>query len=259
MKDLPSHLSVPVEITSGLLMILAGLGTAVVAKLIWRIQMRWLWCGALLWAIAVEEKRFIYGFIAGLQNHPSLVTVQNHPPNFTHLALGSVYIGLLTGITEPVVTLAAGLLWRQLAYDARRAVGIGLGAGAFEAVYIGLRAIAANQIGYQPNITGFGISVLAPVTERLICIPCHAAIRAMTLYAIATERWLWFWGGFAIFTAMDSIAGFYRLTDDTPNYWLQELSYFAFTVISVLFLRYLWQHWPSQANTAPEVEQKNNA
>ena len=182
----PSHLSVPVEIISGSLMILVGLGTAVVAKWMWRIQLRWLWCGALLWAIAVEGKRFIAGLLNRLlqgafQNHLS------HLPNSMHLALGSAYIGLLTGITEPVVTLAAGLLWWQLAYDARRAVSIGLEAGAFGAAYFGLMAIVASQdtIGSQAC---FDISVLVPVAERLICIPCHAAVRAMALYAIVTGR-----------------------------------------------------------------------
>jgi hypothetical protein len=232
-------------------MILLGLGTGVVAKWIWRIQLRWLGCGALLWAIAVEEKKFIYGFIAGLLNQPSLGAFQNHLPNTLHLVLGAIYIGLLTGITEPVVTLAAGLLWRQLAYDARRAVGIGLGAGAFEAVCLGLMAIVASRemVGSQ---AGFGISVLVPVVERLIVIPCHASVRAMTLYAVATGRWSWFWGGFAIFSAMDSIAGFYHLTNVTMNSWLIELCFLPFSVMSVLLVRYLWQHWPSQANIAPE-------
>ena len=176
-----------------------------------------------------------------------LDTLQNHLPNSLYLALGSGYIGLLTGITEPVVILAAGLLWRQLAYDARRAVGIGLGAGAFEAAYLGLIAIVASHdmIGSQ---AGFGISVWVPVAERLICIPCHAAVRAMTLYTVATGRWPWFWGGFAIFSAMDSIAGFYHLTNDSMNSWLIELCFLPFSVMSVLLLRYLWQHWPPQAN-----------
>jgi hypothetical protein len=241
---LPSHLSVPVEITSGVFMILAGLSTVIVAKWIWRIQFQWFCCGVLLWAIAVGGKRFIAASILG----SVLGAFQNHLPHSMYLALGSASIGLLTGITEPVVTLVAGLFWRQLAYDARRAVGIGLGAGAFEAAYFGLMAIVASQdmIGYQAD---FGISVLVPVAERLICIPCHAAVRAMTLYAIATGRWSWFWSGFAIFSAMDCVAGFYHLTNETMNSWLIELCFLPFTVISALLLRYLWQHWPLQANT----------
>lgn len=230
-------------------MILVELGTVVLAKWVWRIQVRWLWCGALLWAIAVEGKRFI----AGLLNQPSLGAFQNHLPNSIHLALGSLYVGLLTGITEPVVTVAAGLLWRRLAYDAQGAVGIGLGAGAFEAVFFGLIAIVASEdmIGSQ---AGFGTSVLIPVAERLIVIPCHGAVRAMTLYTIATGRWSWFWGGFAISTVMDGIAGFHQLTNETNtvNPWLNELCFLPFSIISVLLLRYLWRHWPSQANAAPE-------
>ena len=230
---------------SGALMLLVGFGTALAAKWIWQIQLRWLWCGALLWAVAVAAK----GLIAALTLGSLLVALRNHLPDSVYLALGSVYIGLLTGITEPVVTLAAGLLWRQLTFDARRAVGIGLGAGAFEAVYLGLVAIVASRdmIGHQ---AGFGISVWVPVVERLICIPSHAAFRAMTLYAIATGRWSWFWGGFAIPSAMDSIAGFYHLTGETMNFWLIELCFLPFAVLSVLLVRYLWRHWPSQANTA---------
>jgi hypothetical protein len=240
---LPSHLSVQVEITSGSLMILVGLSTVVVAKWIWQIQFRWFCWGALLWAIAVVAKRFIAALTLG----SVLGVFQNHLPHSMYLALGSGYIGLLTGLTEPVVTLGAGLLWWQLTYDARRAVGIGLGAGAIEAVYFGLLAIVVSRdmIGHQ---AGFGISVWIPVAERLICIPCHAAVRTMTLYAIATGRWSWFWGGFAMFSAMDSIAGFYQLTNEPMNSWLLELSFLPFSIISVLLLRHLWQHWPSQAN-----------
>jgi hypothetical protein len=73
-------------------------------------------------------------------------------------------------------------------------------------------------------------------------------VGVMTLYAVAIGRWSWFWGGFGIFSAMDSIAGFYQLTNGTMNSWLLELSFLPFSVISVLLLRYLWQHWPSQAN-----------
>jgi hypothetical protein len=118
-----------------------------VAKWIWRIQLRWLWCGDLLWAIAVVAKKLIAALTLG-----SLLWVfQNTLPHSMYLALGSCCIGPLTGITEPVVTLAAGRYWRKLTDDARHAVGIGLGAGAFEAVYVGLMAIDAQAIGRQLN------------------------------------------------------------------------------------------------------------
>ena len=232
-----------IEITTGLLMILVGLSTVVVAKWIWQIPFQWFCCGALLWAIAVVAKVFI----AGLTLDSVLGELQNHLPKPMYLALGSGYIGLLTGITEPVATLAAGSIWRQLTYDARRALGIGLGAGAVEAIYFGTLAIVASAEMYGSQ-AGFGTSVLAPVIERLILIPCHAAVRAMTLYAIATGRWSWFWGGFAILSVMDSIAGFYHLTDGKTNLWLIEFSFLPFAVLSVALLRYLWRHWPPPAS-----------
>jgi hypothetical protein len=234
---------------SGALMLVVGVGTALAAKWIWRIQLRWLWCGALLWAVAVVAK----GFIAALTLGSLLDTLHNHLPDSVYLALGSAFIGLLTGITEPVVTLAAGLHWRQLTYDVQRAVGIGLGAGAFEAVYFGFERIIKPEAFWFPT-GGVGIVILVPVVERLICIPHHMAVRAMTLYAVATGRWPWFWGGFAILSGADCVAGFYNLShvEHPINPWLVELSYVPFTVISVLLVRYLWRHWPSQANTALE-------
>lgn len=225
-------------------MVLVGLIAAAVAKWVWRIQFRWLCCGALLWAIAIGEKLLLVAIL-----NPSLSRALSHLPNPLHLTLGSCYGGLVSGITEVGTTLVAGLLWRrQLACDARRAVGIGLGAGAFEAVCLGMIAIAGSEFMVSGQV-GFGVSALIPAVERLIVIPYHTAVRAMTLYAIATGRWSWFWGGFALFSALDGIYIFHYMNHiiHTMNPWLIELSpvHLAFPVISILLLRYLWQHWPT--------------
>jgi hypothetical protein len=42
------------------------------------------------------------------------------------------------------------------------------------------------------------------------------------------------------------------------NAWLIELCFLPFAVISVLLLRYLWQHWPSWDNTTLEAGRKTN-
>ena len=47
-------------------------------------------------------------------------SLQKHLPKPLYLTLGSSYIGLLTGVTEVAITLAAGMVWRRLASDARR-------------------------------------------------------------------------------------------------------------------------------------------
>ena len=40
-------------------MVLVGLITAFIAKRKWRIDLKWLWCGGLLWAVAVAAKVLI--------------------------------------------------------------------------------------------------------------------------------------------------------------------------------------------------------
>jgi hypothetical protein len=49
------------------------------------------------------------------------------------------------------------------------------------------------------------------------------------------------------------------LTNLTMNPGLLEFSFLPFSVLSVLLVRHLWLHWPTQANTAPEAGRKNNA
>ncbi|MGD0770084.1 MAG: hypothetical protein ABSB42_18010 [Tepidisphaeraceae bacterium] len=236
------------QIAGGLLMVCVGLVAAAMAKWVWRIQWRWLWCGALLWAIAVAVKFLI----AIPLNGPLLGALQKHLPKPLYLTLGSSYIGLLTGVTEVAITLAAGMVWRRLASDARRAIGIGLGAGAIEAVLLGLSVIAGNvamaaQGMSLPAVTA--TTILAPTLERIMVIPCHAVVRAMALFTVATGRWSWFWGGFVFFSVIDGLAGFYYLMNwpNTVNPWLLELPLIVFPVISIPLLRYLWRQWATAA------------
>ena len=59
------------------------------------------------------------------------------------LIVGSIYVGLLTGVFEIGITLVAALIWKQMARDAARGVAVGVGAGAFEALLLGIAAVAA--------------------------------------------------------------------------------------------------------------------
>ena len=106
----------------------------------------------------------------------------------------------IIGVLEKLLLVATTvnpLIFRALK---RRAVGIGLSAGAFEAACLGVMAMAGSELMVFGQ-AGFGVSALIPPVERVMVIACHAAARAMTLYAVATGRWSWFWGGFALFSA----------------------------------------------------------
>ena len=205
------------------------------------------WCGT-VWAVAVGEKLLLAFTGADV----SIFRAFKHLPHPAFVAMGSCYGGLVSGVTEVGTTLIAGLLWRRLAHDQRRAVGIGLGAGAFEAACLGLLAMAGSEYLVLRQL-GFGVSVLIPPVERLIIIPVHLAARAMTLYAVATGRWSWFWGGFTLFSALDGRYTFLHQSNafHTTNPWWLELSpvRLAFPVISIALVRYLSRHWPSRQQT----------
>ena len=220
------------EALSAILEIAVGVGAAVIGKWVLRIKWRWLACGAALWFIAALEK----WQIDALLHRPVLDGLESFP-QFWHLVLGSIYIGLLTGITEVALTLVAGLLWPRLARTARRAFENWNWRGAFEAVFFGVQAAL-----HPPETTG---SIFAPAVERIIVIVCHTVVRAMVLYAVATKRWRWFWLAFTFFTAIDALSGFYILKGMYSMHpWLIELSYSVFGIASIPILQYLWCNWP---------------
>jgi hypothetical protein len=228
-------------------MVLVGLGAAAVANRRWGVQWRWLGCGALLWSIAMPAKRAIDALLSDSVAAPigGRLSQAFHVPD---VLLASGYVGLLTAVTLVAYTLAAGLLWRQLADDARRAIGIGIGIGAFEAIYYGMKVAVGLEPDWVPRATA--TAVLVPPVERILTIACHVLVATMVLYAVATRRWSWFCAGFAFFVALDGLAGFYIITgaSDRINPWLLELSFAAFAAVAIPLLRYLWLRWPTPAS-----------
>ena len=240
-----------VPMLGGGLMVSVGLGAAAVASRHWGIQWRWLGCGALVWSIAMPAKRAI----DALLTDSVAVPIGDHLSHAFHLPdvlLASCYVGLLTGVTLVAYTLAAGLLWRGLAGNARRAIGIGIGIGAIEAIYYGLKVAAGLEPDWVPRASS-ATSVLLPPVERIITIACHVLVATMVLYAVATRCWAWFWAGFAFFVALDGLAGFYLITRafERVNPWLLELSFAAFAALAIPLLRHLWLRWPTPEPLGP--------
>src|SRR5687768_728034 len=130
-----------VQMLGGGLMVIVGLGAAALASRRWGIQWRWLGCGALLWSVAMPAKRAVDALLTDSVAVP-IGGRLSHAFHVPDVLLASCYVGLLTGVTLVTYTLGAGLLWRRLADDARRAIGIGIGVGALEAIYYGLKLAA---------------------------------------------------------------------------------------------------------------------
>ena len=114
------------QIVSGSLMMIIAVATVVWWKVRWRVPWRWFWAGAAIWTVGVALK-----FAVAKELNP--IIIGNGMPPKAGLGVGVFYCGVMTGVFEIGITLAAALIWR-LAASPARAVAVGLGAGAFEAL-----------------------------------------------------------------------------------------------------------------------------
>jgi uncharacterized membrane protein YhfC len=246
------------QILSGGLMMLVAVGGIGWWRRRTGMQWRWFWAGAGIWTVGVALK-----FAVAIPLNPILIGSAGHPPRMG-LFVGSVYSGLMTGVFEIGVTLAAALVWRQLAASPNRAVAVGLGAGGFEALLLGLAssagplvAMAVGQGDLVLQALG-GASSLTPLfwlvgpAERVIAIAAHTAARVLVLQAVAKRGWLDFWAGFAWLSMLDLLAGAALLTgmNRSGNLWWIELMILPFGVLSIPIIRIALNRWPAPAAEA---------
>lgn len=241
--------------------ILTMLGIALSSILIWqhlsRTELRWFGIGAGIWLVGVLLK-FI---AAGLTFEAGLALLATNLPYEGYLVLGALYSGLFTGVFEGGITLAAGLMWRKLSVEGKRAVAVGIGAGAMEVIYIlyfygglGVLSTILSDTAFRQDIVSAwkeaavitAIPWLAPPYERFYALLAHTSARTLILLAIATRRWRYFWYGFGILTGIDAIAGYFHLSGlvNTISIWWTDLSISTPALLSALIIPWCLHNWP---------------
>jgi uncharacterized membrane protein YhfC len=239
------------QVVSGGLIIVVALAAVLWWKRGSHVEWRWFWAGAAIWTVGVALK-----FAVAMPLNPLLVG-KGGPPR-AGLVVGIIYCGLMTGVFEIGVTLAAGLLWKRLADAPGRAVAVGLGAGAFEALMLGFAALAgslAALVAGEQDTVASAVSVysthtsllwLAGPVERVFSIAAHTAARVLVLEAVARRKWLGFWAGFGWLSLMDALAGAALLTGMTKSHsiWLTELMFLPIAILSVPLTRWAMARWP---------------
>ncbi len=253
-SEIPSNQLLVSLLVSGCLVVLLTIAIAGWWKKQIDTPWRWLFMGAGIWLVGVIFK-FV---VAWLANAPVLAALESWLGNIPYLALGSLYIGLLTGIFEVGITAVFALLIRKMWESPQNALGVGLGAGLFEALLIGLSLIGSFVMvvtgsSSSDAITG-ALAQAATVTpffwlissvERLIAILCHTSSRLLVLFAIAHRKQRYFWAGFLILTAIDAIAGYFHLAGliNRVSTWWIELLLLPFAVVSIPVIRWCIRHW----------------
>ena len=262
LSELPTLGILWILVASGGGMVLVALVFVGVWKAWSKAKWRWFWVGAAVWTVGVALK-----FAAAIPlNGPVLEALKGSLPHVVYLAAGSVYIGLLTGVFEIGITLAAVLIWKRMALDAGRAVAVGVGAGAFEAALLGLAvlgsvvAVVSGSPGSSVILSALGgpagaapLVWLAGPVERVIAILCHTSSRALVLMGVATRRWMLFIWAFLLMTGLDAIAGYAHLSGGLGRIspWWIELAITPFAIASVPVILWCLRRWPAAAPAAP--------
>jgi uncharacterized membrane protein YhfC len=250
------------QVVSGGLMMLVALVAVVWWQRRSKIQLRWFWAGAGIWTVGVALK-----FAVAVRLNPIFVGTPGHPARLG-LAVGIIYCGLMTGIFEIGATLLAALIWRRLTAEPNRAVAVGLGAGAFEALLLGLTSFAgcliAVAVGQGDRVVQAlgGPSAPTPLLwlvgpiERIIAIAAHTAARVLVLQAVAHRRWLGFWGGFTWLSMVDLLVGVALLTGMTKScsLWWTELMILPFGILAIPLIRSACARWPQIEPAVPEQQ-----
>lgn len=248
----------------GPLMVLVAAGFIVGWKLRSHTRWRWFWAGAGIWAVGVALKLLWSLLFSG----PLLAGLESSLSHGAYLVLGAVYVGLLTGVFEIGATLAAARIWRAMASNANRAVAVGVGAGGFEAALVGVASLVAVLVAMSSlpgseqarsamasSVAVTGAAWLVGPVERVIAILCHVSSRTLVLLGVAKRRWAFFWYGFLVMTAIDSVAAFAHISGmlGRVSVWWIELAIAPVAIASVLIVGWCLRTWPADAAPTPAM------
>jgi hypothetical protein len=199
-----------------------GLGmvlVSVLAVVVWRrasgAEFRWFWAGAGLWAVAVALK---VPFLL-LANQAAVSFLKRVLPRPLFLPGTGLYLGAVSAAFEVGLTWLAGRRWRFLGRDPGRAVAVGVGAGAFEALVLGCAILAAGLAAAAGEDSGGDrgdllaraaatpLFWLEPPAGRVIALLGHVSTRALVLLGVAGRRPWMVLCGFAAFALVDGTGG----------------------------------------------------
>jgi len=232
---------------------------AIVAVVYWRqrthVQARWFWAGAGLWTIAVVLKVVC----AGLVNAAVIGFLKEQLSYVLFVVGGGLFVGIQSSLFEIGLTFLAVLIWPQLGRDPRRAIGIGIGAGAFEAFLMGLALLIGVLVAVGRTAAGSDnawsdVEAAARITplfwlrfpvERIMTILCHASCRALVLLGTTKKRPMAVLWGFLIFALLDAVAGGVQISGRLGSFsaWWCVLANLPFALVSVFILRWCETRW----------------
>lgn len=195
------------------------------------------WWGVLAWAASMAPKAAV-----GL---PSLSFLQRH----ANSPLTWLYGGLLTGVFECGIPLLLILKTRLRRADFSGTVAFGIGFGAPEAFLMGSASLVQTVLVVAfPNhippsmrdtlleqfVHSSIAMMLLSIVERAFALGAHCLASVLLIYAVRTQRQLWFWLSFAYKTVIDAFAAWAILAWKMPGSPTKRAEFEAVFAIFVL-------------------------
>ncbi|MBI9051806.1 MAG: YhfC family intramembrane metalloprotease [Anaerolineaceae bacterium] len=206
--------------------------------------------GGLFWIGTVIVKFVIAGSFNGYIYQWSEAALPGLPGQL----LFSVYVGLLTGITEILIT------WLILRYTKfgqriwREILSFSLGFGSLEAILLGtlslMGMIATLTMTDQIPVAQLRTTALAnnffydlaPIIERIFTIMIHMGCNVLLFYSVFKKEMRWFWASFALKSGIDTIAGYAQISGQLESVafiWIIEIFVILFGTMGFLITRKL--------------------
>lgn len=222
--------------------------------------------GAAFWIGTVVVKFAL----AAVVNAPLYKWMTSALPGLSGTLLFSLYVGVLTGITEILIT------WLFLRYTKlgqtvwKKMLSFSLNFGGIEAILLGVSSLVGvvtvmtmssqiplssiRQIAQLNNVL-YG---LAPIIERIFTIGVHLGCNLLLFYAVLKKESRWFWLSFALKSGIDAVAGYAQLSGQISNIsflWLIEGFVIVFGLAGYWISRWLRGKF---AELETEITQQTN-
>ena len=230
-----------------------------------KLQFKWFWVGAGLWTVAVILKTVF----ALLAHKKALSMMEEHLSYPLFIIAGGLFVGAYSSLFEIGLTLLAVIIWRKLGTDANRAIGIGIGAGTFEAFLLGVAVLVTVCISLAGLPGGESIREefdtaavvtplfwLVPPLERIIAILCHTTCRILVLLGVVQRKYMMVFWGFLIFTLADGVVGAVIVSEKMGQFsmWWIELAVLPVAIISIPILRWCYRSGGSLDDSGAEPQ-----
>ncbi|MBN1259207.1 MAG: YhfC family intramembrane metalloprotease, partial [Anaerolineae bacterium] len=246
----------PWALFGGIGMVLVALGYTAYA-LMRKLGWAYLGWGALAWVVTVVVK-----FAMAIPLNPVIYqSLTGMLPESAALPIFNIYVGLLTGLTEVLITWLVLKNTRLGRVSWSKALAFGIGFGAVEALLLGVSSLANVVLGMTApdmaplqaleqiaRLNSLWVGA-APVVERFFTVLIHILANVLLFYGVARSDARWFWASFVYKSLVDVVAAFGQSwgIETLAKLWLIEAFVILLGVVAWWGIQQVKQRYPGPA------------